>query len=40
MIPYTRNNAKYLILVLVIFMPFSNQAAKKAAVLEKLTALW
>ena len=39
MIPYNRNKAKYLILALVIFMPFSSQAGNKAAVLEKLTDL-
>jgi hypothetical protein len=32
--------SKYLLLSLVILLPFSSQAAKKAAVLEKLTSLY
>jgi hypothetical protein len=34
-----KKTSKYLLLSLVIFLPFSSQAAKKAAVLEKMTGL-
>ncbi|SVB95113.1 uncharacterized protein METZ01_LOCUS247967 [marine metagenome] len=32
--------SKYLLLSLVILLPFSSQAAKKAAVMEKKTSLF
>jgi hypothetical protein len=33
-----RKTSKYLLLSLAILLPFSSQAAKKVAVLEKLTS--